>query len=78
MNALEKIKTIALMTESIRNLGKYDIDYMPTKVVSSKFMAMRKAVSQIEDGATVMTAGFGGHGKASFFFTAVKEEYLKI
>ena len=77
MNALEKIKTIALMIESIRNLGKYDIDFMPTKVVSGKFMTMRQAVSQIEDGATVMTAGFGGHGKASYFFKAVKEEYLR-
>lgn len=65
------------MIESIRNLGKYDIDYMPTQVVSEKFTTMRQAVSQIENGRTVMTAGFGGHGKASYFFQAVKEEYLK-
>lgn len=77
MNALEKIKTIAQIIEYARNLGKYDIDYMPTEVVSDKFMTMRQAVSQVENGATVMTAGFGGHGKASYFFKAVNEEYLK-
>lgn len=64
------------MLESIRNLGNYDIDYMPDQVASDKFMTMRQAVSLVENGATVMTAGFGGHGKASYFFKAVNEEYL--
>ncbi|MCP4577116.1 MAG: hypothetical protein GY846_12615 [Deltaproteobacteria bacterium] len=72
-----KIKTALQVLRSVRRLGNYDIDYLPSRVDSEKIMTMRQAVSQIEDGTTVITAGMGSHGKPSFFFQAVREIYLK-
>lgn len=77
MNALTKIKTALQMLRSARRLGKHDIDYLPSRINSEKIMTMRQAVSQIENGTTVMTAGMGSHGKPSCFFQAIRDVYLK-
>ena len=77
MNALTKIKTTAQVLGAVRRLGNYNIDYLPARINSGKFITMREAASQIEDGTTVITAGMGSHGRPAFFFQAVREVFLK-
>ncbi|MBN1365796.1 MAG: hypothetical protein JW976_13385 [Syntrophaceae bacterium] len=54
---------------------KRDLDYIPERNLSSKFMSARKAVKLIPDGATVISTGIAGNSRCSTYYWAVREEY---
>jgi propionate CoA-transferase len=56
--------------------NRHDSDYLPPGL-GSKFLSARDAAALIPDGATVCSSGMAGSQRASIFFWAIKERFLK-
>ncbi len=77
MTIFEKLKTILHLIHWRLNWDKKDLDFLPGKNVSSKFITARQAAKLIADGATCMSSGIAGNGRCSVFFWAVREMFQK-
>jgi propionate CoA-transferase len=56
---------------------KYDPDYLPVNLDSSLFVTAAKAVSMIEDGDTVYSAGLAAHCRCSIFYYVLRDRFLR-
>ncbi|MBU3917139.1 hypothetical protein KKA14_16525, partial [bacterium] len=75
MNLYQKSKLLFNIAKYEITKNRYDIDYLPPGIDSTKFITARQAVSRIKDSSTVISAGMASHSRCAVFFWAVRDVF---
>ena len=77
MRILDRIQLIFHILRWRLSWSKKDLQYLPPKGESEKFITARQATAMIPDGTCVMSSGFAGAARCSIFFWAIREAYQR-
>ncbi|MBU4316267.1 MAG: hypothetical protein KKF30_03215 [Proteobacteria bacterium] len=77
MNLFEKLKLVMSLIGHTITSKKYDVNYVPEKMSSERFISALKAAKWIKDGSTVISTGMAGHARCSIFYWAIAKQFLQ-